>query len=112
MDYKTEYRKDGTPRSVIAQTEHSRWNAYHICNGFVPASKTEWLKEEKNALIRRRCHINITTFKGLDAYDKWRTKPNTPSDELPDIIFYDYQLMDDAAWILSRNGYKIIEREK
>jgi len=108
VDYKVPYRVEGSPRSVLAELEHSRWNAYHICNGFVPASKREYLEEDKNSLMRRRKHINITTFKGLDDFDRWRAKPN---EELPDIIFYDYQLMDDAVWILGRNGYKIIKRK-
>lgn len=27
-----------------------------------------------------------------------------------DVIKYDYQLMDYAYWILTENGYKIVER--
>lgn len=111
VNYKTEYRRAATPRSVLAETEHSRWNAYYIGNGFVPASKSELKKLGKAELTRRRKHINLTTFRGLDLYDAWRTAPNTPPENRPDIIFYDYQLMDDAAWILSRNGYKIIRRK-
>lgn len=111
INYKAKYRKDGTPRSILAQTEHSRWNAYHICNGFVPASKTEYLNEEKGVLLQRRRHINLTTFKGLDDYDRWRTSPTSSPDERPDVIFYDYQLMDDAVWMLDRNGYKIIRKD-
>ena len=28
-----------------------------------------------------------------------------------DVIKYDYQLLDDAYWILKENGYKIVRRE-
>ncbi len=112
INYRVKYREEGSPRSILAQTEHSRWNAYHICNGFVPASKTEYLNETKSELIRRRRHINLTTFKGLDDYDRWRTQPETPPEKRPDVIFYDYQLMDDAVWMLGRNGYKIIKKDE
>ena len=27
-----------------------------------------------------------------------------------DVIKYDYQLLDDAYWILNKNGYKIVEK--
>jgi len=111
VNYKTDYRRAGTPRSVLGETEHARWNAYYIGCGFVPASKSEFKEKGKAALMRSRKHINLTTFKGLDDYDKWRTESNTPEENRPDIIFYDYQLMDDAAWLLSRNGYKIIRRK-
>ncbi len=111
VDYKTQYRVDLSPRSVLAETEHSRWNAFYISCGFVPASKGEYKTLGKDELMRRRRHINLTTFKGLDDFDTWRTPDGTPPMQRPDIILYDYQLMDDAAWILSRNGYKIVRRE-
>ena len=33
-------------------------------------------------------------------------------EEQADVIKYDYQLMDDAYWLLSKTGYKIIEKQE
>ncbi len=107
VDYTKEYHKPGTPRTNLAICEHARWNAYHICNGFIPASRDELKTEGKNSLLRRRKHINLTTMAGLDEYAKWRIAEFGLSDNDADVIKYDYQLMDDAVWLLHRSGYSI-----
>ena len=33
------------------------------------------------------------------------------SEEVTDVIKYDYQLLDDAYWLLSTNGFKIIKKQ-
>ena len=111
INYDVDYIRPMTPRSILGELEHYRWNAYYIGNGFVPAAKSELLREGKDALMRRRCHINLTTVQGLAEYDLWRTDPKDPEQKKPDIIRYDYQLMDDVIWLLARRNYKIIRRK-
>ncbi len=109
VDYNKKYHIEGTPRTTLAICEHARWNAYYICRGFVPASKTELKTEGKAKLMRRRKHINIASFDGLKSYAKWRIETEGISESDADIIKYDYQLMDDAIWILKRGGYKVVK---
>ncbi len=111
VDYTKEYNLPNTPRRVLAEIEHQRWNAYHIFKGFVPASKNEYLTESKEELIMRKRHINLTTFDGLSEFQRDEAQRLGVPESETDIIKYDYQLMDDAVWLLKRNGYKIIKRK-
>ena len=112
-------------RRNMAIHEHLRWNSYMITKGTIPSTK-EQIKTEKingvysngkNDEVRR--HGNLTTFDGLLEYRKiiaLRENQNKQIDEQElkkneigaDVIKYDYQLLDDAHWLLSSNGYKII----
>lgn len=109
-------------RTNLAILEHLRWNSFMISKGMVPASKKLILEEVgsdgrftngKNYAIRR--HGNITTYNGLLEFRKMialRDIKKYPSmekaEEGKDVIKYDYQLLDDAYWLLSKNGYKIV----
>lgn len=109
VNYDVEYEKKGSVRDTLARVEHQRWNAYMISNGFVPASKSEYSAEGKDALMRRRRHINLTDFEGLHEYAAWRVEREGISASDADVIKYDFQLLDDVVWMLSRAGYKIIK---
>ena len=106
-------------RTNLAINEHQRWNAYMISKGLVPATIDEILNEKdergkftkgKNYALRR--HGNITTMQGLVQFRKLIAEKFGKSEEDCDVIKYDYQLMDDAWWLLDKNGYKIVKKEK
>jgi hypothetical protein len=91
-----------------------------ITKGFVPASKEVILNEKtlkdgvlknsngKNYEIRR--HGNITTFEGLEEYMKMIAERDSVPYEQTDVISYDYQIMDDAFWLLDKVNMKIVKR--
>ena len=106
--YDNDFKKD-TLRANMAVQEHYRWNAYMISSGIIPSS-VEQIKSEggKNLALRR--HGNITTMQGLVEYRKIMAALNGTDEDREDVIRYDYQLMDDAGWLLKKNGCKIIKR--
>ncbi|HIT50349.1 MAG TPA: hypothetical protein IAD46_04920, partial [Candidatus Pelethenecus faecipullorum] len=109
-------------RTNLAIHEHLRWNSFMISKGMVPASKKLILEEMdsdgkytngKNYALRR--HGNITTMSGLIEFRKMtalrdidKYKSMEKAEESKDVIKYDYQLLDDAYWLLTKNGYKIV----
>ena len=104
-------------RTNMAIQEHYRWNAYMITKGFIPATKEAILTEVnakgkhtngKSYLLRR--HGNLTTMQGLIEFRKMTAERDGVSEESKDVIKYDYQLLDDAYWLLKRNGYKIVKK--
>lgn len=107
-------------RRNFAELEHARWNAFMLSKGIIPASKKLILNETcesdgeikhtdgKNYELRR--HGNLTTFEGLKEFAKMTAKRDGVGEEAKDVIKYDYQIMDDAYWLLSENGYKIVEK--
>lgn len=111
-------------RRNLAIHEHLRWNSFMISKGMVPATKKQILEEidaegkytnGKNYAVRR--HGNITTFEGLVAFRKMLAVRDKASNETlldaearKDVIKYDYQLMDDAFWLLTNSGYKIVKK--
>ncbi|MBO7196097.1 MAG: hypothetical protein J6V80_02065 [Clostridia bacterium] len=73
----------------------------------------------KNYQLRR--HGNLTTFEGLLEFrsivaqreQALSKKKQTPIEEFmkqADKIKYDYQILDDAHWLLSTNGYEIVSK--
>ena len=100
-------------RRNMAIHEHLRWNSYMITKGNIPSTieqiKTEQIKGKysngKNDEVRR--HGNLTTFEGLLKYRKIIAERENCEEEQTDVIKYDYQLLDDAYWLLTSNGYKI-----
>ena len=122
LDFKDSRRKN------MAIHEHYRWNSYMISKGTVPASKEQILTETvtmddgtkkhtngKNYTLRR--HGNLTTFDGLVEFrkmvaerDKREDETLLQAEERKDVIKYDYQLLDDAHWLLTKTGHKIIKR--
>ena len=115
--------KDSRRKNMAIQ-EHLRWNAFMISKGIIPASKKQILTEQdscgkytngKNIKLRR--HGCLTTFDGLIDFRKMIAKRDIIEGETMqqaelrmDVIKYDYQLLDDAYWILNKNGYKIVEK--
>lgn len=107
-------------RRTMAIHEHFRWNSFMISKGMIPATKDQILNEKffdgekekntngKNYKLRR--HGNLTTFEGLVEFRKMVAKRDKCSESEKDVIKYDYQLLDDAYWLLDRCGYKIVKR--
>ena len=125
LDFKESRRK------TMAIHEHLRWNSFMISKGVVPATKEQIqndyvVKENgkkkytngKDYKIRR--HGCLTTWDGLEEYRFIVAKRNAmingkdTADELKeaDVIKYDYQLLDDAYWLLDRFGFKIVELKR
>ena len=91
-----------------------------LSKGMVPSSKEQILNDTKevNGKIKHtngkdyafRRHGNITTFEGLVEFRKMITMRDNNDELENDVIKYDYQLLDDAWWLLNENGYKIIRK--
>lgn len=101
-------------RTTMAIHEHLRWNSFMLSKGFVPASKKEIFddkcKNGKNYSLRK--HGNLTTFEGLLEFRKLIAQRGEQDELEADVIKYDYQLLDDAYWLLSNYNYQIISRQK
>ena len=107
-------------RRNMAIHEHQRWNSFMISRGIIPSSCDQILNEKivvkgklknsngKNYAVRR--HGNLTTFDGLVEFRQMISSRDGSSELENDVIKYDYQLLDDAYWLLSKNGYKIIKK--
>ena len=52
---------------------------------------------------------NLTTFEGLVKFRKLVAERDHTDELEKDVIKYDYQLMDDAYWLLKNCGYKIVK---
>ncbi len=106
-------------RKNLATLEHLRWNSFMISKGMIPSCKEQILNEKvlkdgklknsngKNYLLRR--HGNITTFDGLIEFRKLLANRDCANEADYDVIKYDFQLLDDAFWLLTRTGHKIIK---
>lgn len=97
-------------RRTYAMLEHQRWNAYMIASGFIPSSIAEISAPDRGKLYGIRKHGNITTFEGLKQYRKIVAQSSGKTEEQTDVIRYDYQLMDDAVWLLDSCGYQIVKK--
>lgn len=105
-------------RKTMAIHEHQRWNSFMISRGTIPASKKLIAKEQvktdegmqftngRNYDLRR--HGNLTTFDGLVEFRQIVALRDKIAESKTDVIKYDYQLLDDAYWLLTSNGYKIV----
>ena len=89
-----------------------------ISKGVIPATRTQILKEKredggnsngKNPKLRR--HGNLTTYEGLLEFRQMIDKRDGCGEEMADVIKYDYQILDEAHWLLSTNGFKIIKKK-
>ena len=100
----------GTIRNNYATQEHLRWNAYHICHGYVPATKEETIANDKQKLIAKRRHRNILSYKGLLQFCDLMMAETGGSRKDCDVIKYDYEIMDDLPWLASRIGYTIVKK--
>lgn len=107
-------------RTTMAIHEHQRWNSFMISKGMIPSSRQQILEDTvlkdgktrytngKNYSLRR--HGNLTTFEGLVEFRKMITERDKSNELENDVIKYDYQLLDDAWWLLNENGYKIVKK--
>lgn len=96
-------------RWTLAVLEHQRWCANMICNGVIPADK-QTIKACGGKVLEKRLHGNITTMDGLKEYRRIMAEAKNKTEEETDVIRYDYQLMDDAVWLLHECGYKLIRK--
>lgn len=113
LDFAQSHRKN------LAVLEHLRWNSFMITQGMIPSTIKQILEEKvqvkgktkysngKNYRVRR--HGNLTTFDGLVTFRRLLAERDHGNEADYDVIKYDYQLMDDAYWLLDQNGYKIIK---
>lgn len=109
-------------RRNLAELEHLRWNSFVISKGMVPADKKTILTEtvEKDGKVKYtngrnyavRRHGNLTTFDGLVEFRRMVAARDGKDEAEYDVIKYDYQILDDAYWLLNKNGYKIVKRIK
>ena len=89
--------------------------------GIVPATRQQILGEqvEKNGKLRytngknyeKQRHGNLTTFEGFIEFRQMVAKRDGCDETERDVIKYDYQLLDDAYWLLHKSGCKIIYKE-
>ena len=87
----------------------------------VPATKRQILEEqvEKDGKARytngknyeEHRHGNLTTFEGLIEFRKMVAKRDGCDEGDKDVIKYDYQLLDDAYWLVTKCGCKIIYKQ-
>ncbi len=115
IDFKSSKRKN------LAIHEHQRWNSFMISRGMIPATReqilTEMLPNSEGKLrhtngknYRLRRHGNFTTFDGLVEFRRLIAQRDGEPEEKKDVIKYDYQILDDAYWLLTSAGYKIIRK--
>ena len=117
LDFKESRRKN------MSIHEHQRWNSFMISKGMIPATKDQILSETyidsrgrvkftngKNYVIRR--HGNITTFEGLVEFRRMIAERDGATELDKDVIKYDYQILDDAYWLLDKCGFKIYKNGK
>jgi len=106
-------------RRNMAVLEHHRWNSFMLSKGMVPSTKDQILNERTDDKKRYtngkmysvRRHGNITTFEGLEEFARMVAERDGVSMLDTDVIKYDYQILDDAYWLLTSNGYEIIEKQ-
>lgn len=97
-------------RWTFAVQEHQRWCANMIASGLVPCTREEIATVNKKELLKKRQHGNITTMEGLVEYRKIMAAKTGGTEEEEDVIRYDFQIMDDAAWLLKACDYILIKR--
>ena len=108
-------------RKNMAIHEHQRWNSFMLSKGMTPASKKQILEEkvERNGKLRytngknyaEHRHGNLTTFEGLIEFRQMVAARDGCAEAEKDVIKYDYQLLDDAYWLLDKSGCKIVKMQ-
>lgn len=107
-------------RRNLAVHEHQRWNSFMLSRGMIPATLDE-IRNETVTLpsgrvkftngksYKTRKHGNLTTFDGLVTFRKIIAQRDKKSELDADVIKYDYQLLDEAYWLITASGYKIVK---
>ena len=116
-----DYFKPSIRNALIAQ-EHTRWNAYHLINGYLPLEKNAVVVKSRNdndvslvtqipALKRHAC---ITTYMGLDKLSTHLAalagNDHTPADH--DYYQYDISLAEAIEDLFKELGYSIVDKEE
>lgn len=78
-----------------------------LIQGYLPCPKAQIGIIPKDIMNKEKLHACLTTFEGLKEYRKRMAKVNTSSEEQEDVIKYDYQIMDEAYYILNYCGLAI-----
>ena len=121
VTYTLDFKK--SRRMNMTVQEHQRWNSYMISKGMIPATIEQILTEtyvDKKGRVKfsngknydTRRHGNITTFEGLEQFRRMVAERDGASELDKDVIKYDYQILDDAHWLLTKCGYKIYKNGK
>lgn len=108
-----EFRRRYNPeaRKNLAIAEHFRWNAFMICNGFLPPKRKEIEALEDNGTdYARHMHANITDWDSLDEFASIVSAKRGIAIEDADVKKYDYQVMDEAEAYASKLGECIVSR--
>lgn len=107
---------DSVIRKNLMFVEHMRWNAFMICNGYIPSTKKQILKisgeGKKGKYHEERRHGNLTTFEGLDTFAQILTKKFGGDLKDYDVKKYDAMLMENCPTILGMIGMGIKKRPK
>ncbi|MBQ2735363.1 MAG: hypothetical protein IJF33_05975 [Clostridia bacterium] len=103
-----------TKRGILAIGEHYRWNSFMISHGTVPATKKQIYEDKKNngKSYALRRHGNLTTMDGLIEFRRMIAARDSKPEIACDVIKYDYRLLDDAYWLLTKCDKVIVMRKK
>lgn len=105
-------------RGYLAIQEHLRWNAFMLSRGLVPSTISQIKAEKKNGKNTNgksfglRRHGNLTTMDGLIEFRKMIAERDGIDEYEADVIKYDYEMLDDAYWLLDNCGYEIIKKSR
>lgn len=111
--------KDSVIRRNLMFMEHMRWNAFMICNGYVPSTRTQILEPSRDGGIGKkgkcheeRRHGNLTTYDGLDEFVRiLHDKFGVEMEEL-DVKKYDAMFMDKCPALFPVAGLGIRKRHE
>ena len=117
VTYTTDFRK--SKRRNLAIHEHQRWNSFMLSRGMIPSTLDQIEKEtvvDKEGKIKftngknydERRHGNLTTFEGLVRFRRILAEREKKPEDVFDVIKYDYQLLDEAYWLLTSCGSRIV----
>jgi len=106
-----------SPSSAMIAQEHSRWNAYHFINGYMPMKLNELrFDTEKNKVINKktykRLHGCLVSYEGLKKLTENvnRIYKENGSDKKADFYSFDNLLLEAAPDFLERNNYALVSR--
>lgn len=113
-EYEELYKNNKTARDNLSESEHQRWNAFMICNGYVPSTIEQILKydpridkqkeNKKEEEHKERRHGNLTTMEGLVMFRNELAKKFKGNPEAFDVIQYDSGLMDRCFEVVTLLG--------
>ncbi|MCR4675902.1 MAG: hypothetical protein K5634_01570 [Sphaerochaetaceae bacterium] len=108
-EFKEHYNKC---RDSLAIQEHLRWNAFMICNGYVPSTIKEILNPENKGIVHEeKRHGYLTNHDGLDQYASLLSENFGKPKEVYDVKKYDTIMMDRCYEILQSQGASIKRKD-